>query len=83
MLIHHSQTLNGARHDSVFSIAAINAIKKYKPRYVLADKAYDSEYLRKEINEETTGLAMILVKKNPKTGKHSLNSQAIFRPRVY
>ena len=69
MLIRHSQALNGARHDTQFALVAINAIKKYNPEYVLADKAYDAEYIRKEVNEETTGLAMIPLKKNPKTKK--------------
>jgi len=62
---------------------AINALKKYNPEYVLADKAYGAEYIRKEVNEETTGLAMIPLKKNPKTGKHRLNSEAIFRKTIY
>ena len=83
MLIRHSQALNGARHDTQFAIAAINVIKKYNPKYVLADKAYDSEKIRKQVNEKTTALAMIPLKKNPKTGKHRLNSQAIFRETVY
>lgn len=83
MLIRHSQALNGARHDTQFAIAAINAIKKYKPEYVLTDKAYDAEYIRKEVNEQTTALAMIPLKKNPKTGKNRLNSEAIFRETVY
>lgn len=83
MLIRHSQALHGARHDSVFAIAAINKISKYNPRYVLADKAYDSEEIRETVNENTTGLAMIPVKANPQTGKHRLNSQAIFRQNVY
>ena len=83
MLIRHSQALNGARHDTQFAIAAINVIKKYNPEYVLADKAYDAENIRKQVNEKTTALAMIPLKKNPKTGKHRLNSQAIFRETVY
>ena len=83
MLIRHSQALHGARHDSIFAVAAINKIKKYNPRYVLADMAYDAEDIRKAINETTTALAMIPLKSNAKTGKHRLNSQAIFRPMAY
>lgn len=83
MLIRHSNAMNGSRHDTIFAISAINSISKYNPRYVLADKAYDSEEIRKTINEETTGLAQIPVKANPKTGKHRLNSEAVFRTTIY
>jgi hypothetical protein len=69
MLIRHSQALNGARHDTQFAIAAINVIKKYNPKYVLADKAYDSEKIRKQVNEKTTALAMIPLKKKSQNRK--------------
>ena len=32
------------------AVAAINHINKYKPKYILADKAYDSEKIRKTSN---------------------------------
>ena len=83
MLIRHSKALNGARNDAIFAIAAINHINKYKPKYILADKAYDSENIRKQVNEKTTALTQIPVTKNPKTGKHRLNNEAIFRPTIY
>ena len=50
MLIKHSKSLNGARNDAIFAVAAINHINKYKPKYILADKAYDSEKIRKTSN---------------------------------
>ena len=31
---------------------ALRQIKKYKPNYIVADKAYDTEPIRKCINEE-------------------------------
>ena len=35
-----------------FATPAARVMKKYKPKYILVDKAYDSEKLRKCINEE-------------------------------
>ena len=56
MLIRDSKALNGARNDVIFAVAAINHINKYKPKYILADKDYDSEKIRKQVNEKTTAL---------------------------
>ena len=42
-------------------------IKKYKPEFVVADKGYDAEKIRKFIMEDMNSLAIIPVKKNPQT----------------
>ena len=42
------------------AVAAINHINKYKPKYILADKTYDSEKIRKTSNmKKTTALTQI------------------------
>lgn len=51
-IVLHFQAIKGPRHDMKFSIASCRAIKRYKPKYILADKAYDSEELRLCINQE-------------------------------
>ena len=61
-LILHSQALNGARHDLTFANAALRKIKKYKPKFILADKAYDSEKVRAIIHEELNAQEHIPIK---------------------
>lgn len=73
----------GPKYDTEFAIAAIRKIKKYKPHYILADKAYDSEPIRKCINEEVGAFNQIPLKKHAKTGHYRLNSISIFRHKVY
>lgn len=51
-IILHTQAVKGPRHDLKFATPALRAIKKHKPKYILADKVYDSEKLRTYINEE-------------------------------
>jgi hypothetical protein len=41
-------------------------LKKYKPRYIIADKAYDTEPIRKCINEEAKAFDQIPLKKKSK-----------------
>ena len=77
-LILYGQSIKGPKHDSPQAIPNLRAIQKYKPRYIVADKGYDSEKIRTYINDEMKSLAMIPVKKNPKTGKYRLSTQAIF-----
>lgn len=43
MLIRHKSVKKGPRFDTVFAISAIRSIKEYKPKYILADKAYDTK----------------------------------------
>ena len=40
------------KYDTQFAIASIRKLKPYKPHHILADKAYDTEPIRKCINEE-------------------------------
>ena len=82
-LILHYATNKGPKYDTEFAIPAIRQIKKYKPHYVLADKAYDSEPIRKCINEETGAFDQIPLKKHAKKGHYRLNSISIFRNKVY
>ena len=58
-------------------------IQKYKPEFIVADKGYDAEKIRKFIMEDMNSLAIIPVKKNPQTGKYRLSNYPIFRPKIY
>mgnify|MGYP003219133837 CR=1 FL=1 len=62
MLIRHYNALKGPKFDTIFAISAIRAIKKYKPRYILADGACDSEIIKKTIVEQTAALPQIPLK---------------------
>ena len=59
MLIRHHNATKGPKYDINF---AISAIRCYKPTYILADKAYDTEIIKQTITEETTALPQIPVK---------------------
>ena len=65
-LILYRQSIKGPKHDSPQAIPNLRAIQKYKSRYIVADKGYDSEKIRTYINDEMKSLAMIPVKKNQK-----------------
>ena len=82
LILHYAAT-KGPKYDTEFAIPAIRQIKKYKPHYVLADKAYDSEPIRKCINEEAKAFDQIPLKKHAKKGHYRLNSISIFRNKVY
>jgi len=82
-LILNSQTQKGPKYDTQFAIASIRKTKMYKPKYILADRAYDTEPIRKCINEEIGAFDQIPLKKRAKKGKYRLNSPAIFRHRIY
>lgn len=56
---------------------------KYKPYYVVADRAYDTEPIRKCINEEVKAFDQIPLKKRAKKGKYRLISPLIFRQMIY
>jgi transposase len=79
----HYQTQRGPKHDTTFAKAAIRKVKKYKPYYIVADKAYDTEAIRKCINEETGAFDQIPLKTRAKKGHYRLNSPTIFRQKVY
>ena len=74
----HYVIQRGAKYDTNFAIPAIRQIKKFKPNYILADKAYDTETIRKCINEEAKAIDQIPLKKRAKKGHYRLNSQTIF-----
>lgn len=82
-LILYYQTLRGPKHDTQFAKAAIRKIKKYNPHYIVADKAYDTESIRKCINEETKAFDQIPLKNRAKKGHYRLNSPTIFRHIIY
>jgi transposase len=82
-LILHYQTLRGPKHDTQFAKPAIRQIKKYKPHYIVADKAYDTESIRKCMNEEIKAFDQIPLKTRAKNGHYRLNSPTIFRHKIY
>lgn len=65
-LILNVQAINGPKHDTQFANASIRNIKQYKPKYILEDKAYDTENIRTIINEEIGALDVIPSKKTSK-----------------
>ena len=82
MILHYGVS-RGPKHDTKFALAAIRQTKKYNPHYILADRAYDSEEIRKTINEEVKAFDQIPLKTRAKKGHYRINSSTIFRPKVY
>ncbi len=82
-LILHYQTSRGPKYDTQFAKPALRQIKKYKPEYIVADKAYDTEPIRKCINEELNAFDQIPLKNRAKKGQYRLKSPAIFRKKIY
>ena len=78
-LILHYAVQRGPKYDTQFAIASIRQIKKYNPHYILADKAYDTEPIRKCINEEIKAFDQIPLKKRAKKGHYRLKSPTLFR----
>ncbi len=56
----------GPKYDTQFAIASIRQLKPYKPHYILADRAYDTEPIRKCMNEEVGAFDQIPLKKTSK-----------------
>ena len=73
----------GPKYDTQFAIASIRQLKPYKPHYILADRAYDIEAIRKCINEEVGAFDQIPLKTRAKAGHYRLNSSTIFWHDVY
>ena len=73
----------GPKYDTQFTIASIRQLKPYKPHHILADRAYDTEAIRKCINEEVWAFDPIPLKTRAKTGYYRLNSATIFWHDVY
>ena len=82
-LILYYQTSRGPKYDTQFAKPALRQIKKYKPNYIVADKAYDTEPIRKCINEELKAFDQIPLKNRAKRGQYRLKSPAIFRQKIY
>jgi hypothetical protein len=66
MLIRHHNATKGPKYDTNFAISAIQAIRCYKPTYILTDKAYDTEIIKQTITEETTALPLDTCKNKTK-----------------
>lgn len=82
-LILYGQSIKGPKHDSPQAIPNLRAIQKYKPRYIVADKGYDSEKIRTYINDEMKSLAMIPVKKKSKNRKIQTKYTSNIQPKKY
>ena len=82
-LILHFAAQRGPRFDTRFAIAAIRNIKKYNPKYILADRAYDTEPIRKCINEEAKAEDQIPLKTRAKNGHYRLKSKNTFKQEIY
>ena len=82
-LILHFQTQRGPRHDTKFADASIRKMKRFKSRYIVCDKAYDTENIRTIINEEINAFDIIPNKTNVKTGYFRKRSRDVFRPVIY
>ena len=65
-----------------FVISLIRQLKPYKSHYILAGRAYDTEPIRKCINEEVEAFDQIPLTRT-KTGHYRLNSSTIFWHDVY
>ena len=67
------QQTGDPKYDTQFAIASIRKLKPYKPHHLLADKEYDTEPIRKCINEEVGAFDQIPLKKKCKN--RSLQTQ--------
>lgn len=75
-------TNRGSKYDIRFTMASIKQLIPYRPHYILADKVYDTETIRKCINDEVGAFDQILLKKEL-TGHYRLNIATIFWYDVY
>ena len=82
-LILYYQTSRGPKYDTQIAKPALRQIKKYEPQYIVADKAYDTEPIRKCINEEIKTFDQIPLKNRAKKGQYRLKSPTIFRHKIY
>lgn len=82
-LILSVQAQRGPKHDASFTIPCLRNIKQYKPHYIVADRAYDSENIRIVINEEIKAFDIIPNKKRVKTGFFRKRSRYVFRKPIY
>ena len=63
-IILYSQALKDPKHDTQFAIASIRSLKKYNIKYIITDKAYDTNKIRECINEEIKASDQIPLKSN-------------------
>ena len=63
-IILYSQALKDPKHDTQFAIASIRSLKKYNIKYIITDKAYDTNKIRECINEEIKASNQIPLKSN-------------------
>ncbi|AMK15766.1 IS5 family transposase [Methanobrevibacter olleyae] len=82
-LILSVQAQRGPKHDASFTISCLHNIKQYKPHYIVADRAYDSENIRIVINEEINAFNIIPNKKRVKNGHLRKRSRYVFRKPIY
>ena len=82
-LILHFAAKRDPRFDTRFVIAAIRNIKKYNPKYILADREYDTKLIRKCINEEAKAEDQMPLKTRAKKRTLSLKSKNTFKQEIY
>ena len=70
------------RHDTKFIKPRLKRLKRFKPHYIVADKAYDSEKVRTFINETMDAFDIIPNKWTVKTGFYRQRSKYVFRKKV-
>ncbi|WP_069593071.1 transposase [Methanosphaera sp. WGK6] len=74
-MINIKESNKNHKHDTQFAKACLRSIKQYKPYYIVADKAYDTEPIRKIINEELNSFNIIPIKPNQKQDYTDLKVQ--------
>ena len=79
--IFHFAAQRGPRFNTHFAIAAIRNIKKYNPKYILADRACDTEPTRKCINKESKAEKPNILKNQIKNKTLSIKKQKYIQTR--
>ena len=71
------------KYYTQFAIASIRQFKPYQPHYILADRVYGTEPIRKYMNEEFGAFDQLSLKIWAKIGHYKQNSSTIFWHDVY
>ncbi len=79
----HFAAQRGPRFDTPLEISEKRNIRKYNPKHILADRAYDTEPIRKCINEEAKAENQIPLKTRAKNRHYRLESKNKFKQEVY
>ena len=82
-IILYSQAVKGPRNDVKFAIASIRSLKKFNPKFIIADKAYDTNAIRTCINEEIKASDQIPLKSNFRHGRYRRLSIKTFKKEIY